>query len=512
MKNPEQQKRIWSRSAVPVAEEGTLAHDFYASWHRRVRPPTQCEEAAAIPERWLQQIWRHQRLRRDGLRLADGRDLKVLHPGFWNREPGPDFRKAVLRMGDHPPITGDVEVDREESGWRDHRHVDNPAYSKVILHVVWKVERTESTPPLLALEPHLDLPLRDLAGWLDEEAASCLPPSIRGNCSTPLASVPDKEIGALLNQAAALRLRSKAGEFGIRGRIAGWERALWEGLFAGLGYKHNSWPMRRIAELVVTSCVPTAPLVAAEAGQSHSAELGWEARLLGLAGMLPTPGTGQSKYLRSLWEVWWHERAAWMDHVPPSNVWHLAGIRPANHPQRRLALAARWLAQGTLVESLVRWISTPFEVNNGPEALRTLLEPPSTIPHYWNTHWTLRSGGSPSMKPLLGAARTTDLAVNVILPWLYARAKAGPNPEVLSEVEKRFFLWPASEDNAALRLARQRLMGIGPKKRMLRTASHQQGLLQIHRDFCEPAGALCTQCRFPELVRGLKTAGKSIDA
>ena len=29
---------------------------------------------------------------------------------------------------------------------------------------------------------------------------------------------------------------------------ATWEQALWEGLFTALGYKQNSWPMRRLAE------------------------------------------------------------------------------------------------------------------------------------------------------------------------------------------------------------------------------------------------------------------------
>jgi hypothetical protein len=107
-------------------------------------------------------------------------------------------------------------------------------------------------------------------------------------------------------------------------------------------------------------------------------------------------------------------------------------------------------------------------------------------------------------QPLLGARRVTDLAVNVILPWFWMRAVAGTSAAAQQIAEQRYFAWPRAEDNAVLRLARQRLLG-GAHARALRTASLQQGLLQIVRDFCEHSNALCENCRFPELVRSLRT-------
>jgi len=102
---------------------------------------------------------------------------------------------------------------------------------------------------------------------------------------------------------------------------------------------------------------------------------------------------------------------------------------------------------------------------------------------------------------LLGAARVTDLAVNVILPWLWIRAQEGGNEKIRREVERRYFAWPAAADNSVLKLARQRLLGTG-KTHALRTAAVQQGLMQIVRDFCEHSNAVCADCRFPELMRG----------
>jgi hypothetical protein len=61
-------------------------------------------------------------------------------------------------------------------------------------------------------------------------------------------------------------------------------------------------------------------------------------------------------------------------------------------------------------------------------------------------------------------------------------------------------VWPGAEDNAVLRLARQRLLGDG-EKRPLRGAAMQQGLLQVVKDFCEHSNACCAGCRFPALVK-----------
>jgi hypothetical protein len=94
----------------------------------------------------------------------------------------------------------------------------------------------------------------------------------------------------------------------------------------------------------------------------------------------------------------------------------------------------------------------------------------------------------------------TDRAVNVVLPWLWTRAAEGGNEKIRQAIEHRYAAWPLAEDNSLLKLVRQRLLGTG-RSRALRSAAAQQGLIQISRDFCEHADAICTDCRFPELVR-----------
>ncbi|MGA2864538.1 MAG: DUF2851 family protein [Verrucomicrobiota bacterium] len=468
---------------------------FYAQW--RVRSgviPLLHEERDSPPERLLQAVWQHQRLLRDQLRTLDGQTLRVLHPGFQSLEGGPDFRGASLQVGDSPPRCGDVEVDLRASGWRAHGHDRNPAFQHVILHVVWECQGPRpGAPPVLLLRGVLDAPLGELSLWLGGEAAQAWPEQLRGQCCAPLGGLAPAQLLGLLHEAAQVRLQSKAAQFQARARQAGWEQSLWEGLFRALGYKHNIWPMQRLAELR-----PRWSLRAAQ-------PLALQARLFGISGLLPLELTrsesGVDHYLRRVWDQWWRERDEFCDCLLPRALWRLHGQRPANHPQRRLALAAHWSAAGELPARLERWCARdwPNRALAG-SLLQTMQVEPD---EFWSWHCTLRSARLKQAQPLLGLTRATDLAVNVVLPWLWVRAVEGKNLAAQRALEHRFFAWPAAEDNAVLRLARERLLG-GAPPRALPGAAAQQGLMQMVRDFCEHSNALCESCKLPELVRDWK--------
>lgn len=472
--------------------------DSYARGRARLLVHDSFREEAGEPaptERLLQEIWQHQRLLRDQLRLADGRSLRVLHPGFWNYEAGPDFRGAVLQFDDPPARTGDVEIDLSTHNWRHHHHDLNPAYQKVILHVVWTLDaRVESPLPTLAIAPFLDAPLAELRLCLGAEAGSDLPALLRGRCSAPLAGLNPGEMRELLHQAARARLESKAARLQARARQAGWDQALWEGIFEALGYKHNGWPMRRLAELLPLLLPP------AEASQCPLPRL--QARLLGVGGLLPAEldrsRSSSSRFLRELWNCWWRERARFADCILPPDVWRLYGLRPANHPARRLALAAHWLTAGDLAGKLEQWFLSPKSDAELVPSLLGALEVGTD--QFWTWHRGLRSRRLPEPQPLLGPPRATDLAMNVFLPWFRARVAVGNNAALRDEAERRYFHWPQGEDNSLLRQARRRLFG-NVKGSPVRYAFEQQGLIQIVRDFCDRSNALCDDCQFPHLVR-----------
>ena len=499
------------------------AENFYALWRARCRGGDALRDENGFPtERLLQAVWRHQRLRRDQLAAPDGTAVRVLHPGFGSVEGGPDFRGAVIQIGGDPPRSGDVEIDLRSQGWHAHGHDRNPNFNNVILHVVWetpgvppssgdptknrlKAELQTDRPPTLLIKNSLDAPLGELSLWLENESASALPENLRGKCSAPLRALDETQLANLLGQAARVRLETKAAQFSARARHAGWEQALWEGLFRALGYKHNAWPMQNLAE--------------SRKLWAHGVRSPFEfqARLLGVSGLLPVELTRSQKssdtWLRRVWDCWWRERDAFGDCTLPRAVWKFHGLRPANHPQRRLALAAHWLADNNFISKIEKWCVT--EMSDGRAALprrrvdqqvspATLVESLLEIfqverDEFWSWHWTFKSARLAKPQPLLGEARATDLAVNVILPWLWARAAEGKNETLRLEIERRYFDWPAAEDNSVLKLARQRLLGTS-NRRALRSAAEQQGLMQIVGDFCAHSNAICDNCRLPALA------------
>lgn len=487
----------------------------YAQWRLRSGAALALrDDCDSPPERLLQAIWLHQRLRRDELRTLDGESVRVLHPGFVSVEGGPDFRGAVLQFGNQPPQSGDVEVDVRVSGWRAHRHDKNPAFKNVLLHVVWDVERAGfGVPPsggsavpnrlkaelqtgvfsTLALRGVLDAPLGEMSVQLEREPVKSLPENLRGKCSGPLRDLAPDELTELLQQAARVRFEAKAAQLQARARQAGWEQALWEGLFRAAGYKHNVWPMQSLAEL------------RSRWADEKKSPLTMQARLLGLSGLLPADVSRKESaadgYVRRVWDCWWRERDEFSDAILPRAVWRFHGLRPANHPQRRLALAAHWIAEDKLPAALEKWCDASLADKSLERSLLEIFQ--IERDEFWSWHWTFRSARLKQPQPLIGATRVTDLAINVALPWLWTRAIEGKNEKLRDEIARRYFAWPAAEDNSILRLARQRLLSSASVK-YFRHAALQQGLIQIVRDFCDHSNAVCDQCEFPELVKQWK--------
>ena len=472
------------------------AENFYAVWRERCRAFNVLRDGGSVPpEKLLQAVWQHQRIRRDQLATADGRSVRVLHPGFASVEGGPDFRGAVLQFGNENPVSGEVEIDLQPGGWQAHGHDLNPSFKNVILHVVWEAGTPASGPArtrrpvALPLKNVLDAPVAELMLALENESG--LPENLRGKCSAPLRDFSESQLTELLHAAARVRFQNKADALLARAKNSGWEQALWENLFRALGYKHNVWPMQNLAE--TKSCW----------SRGADSAFAIQARLLGVSGLLPDELTRAQKssdtFLRRAWDVWWRERDEFSGCTLPRTLWKFHGLRPANHPQRRLALASHWLASENLVSKIEAWGAVEISERAMLDSLYKIFQVGRD--EFWSWHWTFKSVRLAKPQPLLGTARVTDLAVNVILPWLWVRAKEGSNDRFQREVERRFFAWPVAEDNSVLKLARQRLLGTA-SARVLKGAAAQQGMLQIIRDFCEHSNAICADCQFPDLVRG----------
>ena len=378
-----------------VAEPGPR----YGSDARGRRPPL-------LPERLLAKLWRAREGR--ALRTVDGRRVRVLYAGRPAPGHGPDFQDAVVEL-DGARETGAVELHRTPSDWHAHGHHEDPAYDGVVLHVVSRA--APGGPELPVAE------LRRTRQSVDGEEAEA--PLLAA-----LARAGSAELRQTLVRAGMLRLRERAEAAGRAG--VGIEQAFHEAVFEALGYSENRAPFIELARRA-----PFANLRRAAEGLSEEeAAAALTARLLAAAGLgLQTHGS-----------------------VMERGAWRTAGVRPANHPARRVRAAGALTARAIVAGGWLAACSQAAEA--GPAGLERL--------------FAASEGGA----TLTGSGRAREIAVNAALPLL---AALGSDGGALAEEAYRRF--PALPENAATREAR-RLAGA---EGMRLSACEQQGLIRLYR-------------------------------
>ncbi|MCC6414371.1 MAG: DUF2851 family protein, partial [Opitutaceae bacterium] len=252
-------------------------------------------------ERLLQQIWDRGDFDRERLVTMDGRAVVIEHRGKWNGLGGPDFRQARIRIGG-VVRTGDVELHLHAEDWAAHRHAQDPAYRNVVLHVVlFPPSATHRTighdGAAIPVGSLLTLLRHDLEEYASDEAVAHLSNRGGDRLREELRRLDTTEIARRLREGAMRRWQRKAHYAKVRVERLGYAAACHQTALEVLGYRFNRVPMLNLAA--------RHPLTA---WHGISADM-IEAMLL-------------------------DERANWAR----------CGVRPANHPRRRLRQYAAWTA------------------------------------------------------------------------------------------------------------------------------------------------------------------------
>ena len=440
-------------------------------------------------ERHLHAVWFDPHWRPKELVTASGERVEVEYPGRWNLEAGPDFLGAALLVGpDRRRIEGDVEIHVFPSDWRSHRHESDPRYRHVCAHVTYfegLLDDHELPPgtlqvalrpalkgnPLFAFE-HLDVTAYPYAGRADE------PP-----CRAVFSRWPVEDRATLLVSAGQARMRLKADRFAMAIAEQGSDQVLYEMVLGAIGYQHNKRPFQSLASLL-----PVELLRRLSGGDVVRAY----ALLSGMSGLLPA-GVAPSwdeetrQFIRALWDIWWKERSG-LPSPLPVGAWRLSGVRPLNHPLRRMMAAARVFAGPQPGhEKLACWLR--------PSVRETLAALTADLGGLDTPYWPYRDslGGKPRPKPaaLLGPDRLEVILVNIILPMAAAlgisresviECAAAARPEAINQI---------------MRQTASYLLGPDHPSSLMGTASQRQGLMQIFHDHCLHDRSRCTRCTFP---------------
>ncbi len=186
--------------------------------------------------------------------------------------------------------------------------------------------------------------------------------------------------------------------------------------------------------------------------------------------------------MRELWEIWWKARGTLDYALLPRSQWKLAGLRPLNRPERRLAALAHLVPH-------VRGLLGALKARAADGFAKTLLE---IRDPFWESHATLTGATLASPCRLIGEERVHDILINVFWPMVSLE-----EPEAAARGLRDL----AAAPNNKARIASQRLLISALSPKHAREALVQQGLLQIYRDYCAADCSQCRDCAFPELVK-----------
>lgn len=382
-------------------------------------------------ERSLQAIWYDAALRPEGLCTSSGQGVRVVDPGEWNLEAGPDFKNAVLEVGkDRRRLRGDVEIHVRPSDWSAHGHGRDHAYAHVVGHVTWYPGKrgAEGKPglPRRCVRICLGNVLRARPDFMPEDIDLTAYPRARlplspRPCEGILSRDPDLAV-EVLRCAGERRLEKKSCRlkklFVLRqDRL----QVFYEEVLGALGYKYNAEAFRLLAQTLPWRELPKEPGAAA-AALSCAANLS----------------------------------------VARKRPWRFANIRPANAPERRFRAAAELFA-GRGPERLFGFDDYDLGCREGQ---RAAIE-------------RLRQTG------FIGACRAAAILINVLVPFARAEERLARIPDWLEPEDL----------NAPVRLTAFRLLGRDHNPALYEgNGLLVQGLLQIHHDYCLTVHPDCGDC------------------
>ena len=422
-------------------------------------------------EQLLQYVWKHKILPLECLETTDGKALEIIDPGLHNRNAGPDFFNAKLRIGNTMWV-GNVEIHEHSKDWFRHGHDSDPAYDNVVLHVVEDVDcdvtnsRGEFIPQI-----KLCVPVTVTLNYKELLNADAYPPCYR--------IVPELSQLTVHSWMAALqteRLERKTLDIARRAERANgsWEDAYFITLARNYGFGINGDAFEQWAYNV--------PLNQVAHHRDDIFQI--EAIFLGQAGLLDIDAI-PAKYQKEAMNDGYFNRLKneykYLAHkfsLTPMNrtMWKFLRLRPQNFPHIRISqLATLYHERKTSLSQLVECMNV--------DEMRRMLS--THVTEYWATHYTFgteSASNSKSMSPF----SINLLMINTAIPMLFAYGRHTCD-DTLCDRAFDMLEQLKAEDNHIIRMWKECGLKVA-------TAGDSQALIQLKNEYCDRKD--CLRCRF----------------
>ena len=384
-----------------------------------------------MPEIVLHYIWEHCLWAGFEQYTTDGKKVDILSVGEHNRDAGPDYSHARIRIDGHEWV-GNIEIHVCASDWTKHHHHLDKAYDNIILHVVRTADKPiYNSKGELVPQCELNYPSdKDYLSALFESAQRMDSAIARIGCAEQLLHDPRLLTEGWRKTLLCKRLECKRASITRLLEITkgSWEHALYISLARNFGFHTNSVPFE---ELAINT-----PLSFLQKHRNSLFQL--TALLLGQAGLVQEPELQKEyDFLRVKFGLTPLE----------GSIWKHARLRPQNSPELRIRQFAQLMHQS---ENLLSKILDTDDLKE--------LEVLFAVPQ-------------------MGKSSVDILLINTVIPYKYAYALHQNNP-VKAEQAMRLMEKIPAENNTIVR--QWRVLG-----QEVKNAADTQALLHLYQNYCQ---------------------------
>lgn len=421
-------------------------------------------------EQLLHYVWKHKLWRHGPMTTTDGQQIEIIDPGLHNRDAGPDFFNAKIKIAGTLWV-GNVEIHDQSGDWYLHGHDRDPRYNNVILHVCGSIDRSvrnEKGEPLAQLQ--LDVPEYVKAHYDELLTTDQYPP-----CYRIIPSLSQLSVHAWMNALQTERLEQKTEAIMERVKRCdgSWEAGYFVTLARNYGFGINGDAFEAWAYRV--------PLQAVAHHQDDLLQI--EAIFLGQAGLLDPAAIAErhraeaiaDSYFQRLRKEYLYLQHKFSFEPIDFQLWKFLRLRPQNFPHIRIAQLANLFYQR---RAGLSQLLDCHDVKAAGELLRSAVTP------YWETHYTFGHAGEKQQKRL-SAASLQLLLINTVVPILFAYGRH-KSDEKLCQRAFDFLDQLKAENNHIVRMWQDCGLNV-------ENAGDSQALIQLKKMYCDRKD--CLRCR-----------------
>lgn len=403
-------------------------------------------------EKLFQFIWEYALFDTSGLCLLDGRMITILRPGMRNRDAGPDFIGARIRIGNTIWV-GNVELHLKESDWTRHGHNGNRQYQNIILHVVLDADRAH---------PQGNFPVLNLSGKINRQLLEQYHKLMNQQTGIPCTSfernIPDLTWIQWTDRLLHERWEQKTGilKHNLQQSNNDWNQLFYLQLARYFGAAVNTQAFLQLA-----SSTPFSILARHRHNLPHL-----EAILFGQAGLLPAQA--DEPYTIELRVHYAFFKQKYGLQGMQGHEWKFLRMRPAHFPTIRIAQFAMLIHRSSHLFDLL--IHNPdLTVAQARSRLQV------NVSTYWKHHYVFGKE-SVCKEKILGRQMAHNLLINAIIPVRILYDRYTGNTERTEALSAMLRTLPAEANHIT-----DQWLQYGFK---IKDAYSSQALIQLYEQYC----------------------------